>query len=143
VEYLGLLLDRVESPHPADPEQDLLAEAVLGPTAVEAVGHAAGVVRVLVDVRVEHVELDPPHVSDPELRDEGLAREVDGNPGPVYKRERHGVWVHDGVPLFLPTVGVEALAEIAFPVEKPDADHGDPEAAGRFEVVSCEDPETS
>ena len=51
--------------------------------------------------------------------------------------------VHDGVALFLPTVCVEALAEIALPVEKPDADHGHPEAAGCFEVVPREDPKTS
>ena len=61
---------------------------------------------------------------------------------PVYQRQRHGVWVHDRVTLFLPTIGVEALAEIALPVEQADPDHGHPEAACRLEVVPSEDPET-
>ena len=80
MEDLGLFLDGVESPDAADTEKHLLAEAVLGPTAVEAVGHAAGIVGVLLDVGVEHVQLDAPHVGDPDLGDEGLAGEVDGDP---------------------------------------------------------------
>ncbi len=52
------------------------------------------------------------------------------------------MWVHDRVTLFLPTIGVEALTEIAFPVEQADPDHRHPEAACRLEVVPSEDAET-
>ena len=62
------------------PEQDLLAEAVLGAPAVEAVRHGPQVVGVLVDVRVEQVQLHPPDVGDPDLSDQGLAGQVDGDP---------------------------------------------------------------
>ncbi len=143
MEYLGLFLDRVQSPDPADPEEDLLTQAVLGAPAVKAVGHAAGVVGVFLDVGVEHVQLDATHVGDPQLGDKCLPGEVDGDPRPVYQRQGHGVRVHDRVALFLPTVGVQALAEIALPVEQSDPDHRHPEAAGRLEVVTSEDPETS
>ena len=42
VEHLGVDAERVERPHAADAEQDLLAQPVLGVAAVEAVGDVAG-----------------------------------------------------------------------------------------------------
>ena len=69
VEHLGVDAEGVERPHAADAEEDLLAQAVLGVAAVEAVGDRADLGRVLVDVGVEEVERDAAHL--------GLAR-----PGP-------------------------------------------------------------
>ena len=42
-----------------------------------------------------------------------------------------------------PPVGIEALAEVPLPVEQAHTHHGDPEAAGRFQVVPGQDPEAS
>ena len=123
MENLGLLVQRLERPDAADAEQDLLAEPVLGAPAVEAVGDGPQLVRVFVDVGVEQVQLDPPDLGHPDLGDEGLPGQVDGDPGPVHRREGHGVGVHHGVALLLPPVGVELLAEIALPVQQADADH--------------------
>ena len=49
--------------------------------------------------------------------------------------------VHHRVALLLPPVGVEALAEVALPVQQAYADHGDAEAARRLEVVAGQYPE--
>ena len=57
--------ERVEGPHAADAEQDLLAETVLRAPAVEAVGDFAQFVGVLVDVGVEQVQLDAPDAAPP------------------------------------------------------------------------------
>ena len=51
--------------------------------------------------------------------------------------------VHYGVALFLPAVGIEPLAEIALAVQQADADHRHPEAAGRFQMVPGQNPETA
>ena len=53
MEYLRLFLERIEGAHPAYAEQDLLAQAVLGPAAVEAVRDFSQFIAVLVDVGVE------------------------------------------------------------------------------------------
>ena len=68
VEHLGVDAERVERPHAADAEEDLLAQAVLGVAAVEPVGDLAQVVGVLVDVGVEQVERDAADVGPPDLR---------------------------------------------------------------------------
>ena len=67
VEHLGVDADRLEGPHAADAEQDLLAEPVLGVAAVEPVGDAAHLVRVLLDVGVEEVERHPADLGLPQL----------------------------------------------------------------------------
>ena len=86
----GCSSEGLEGPHPADAEQDLLAEAVLGAPAVEPVGDCPQVVVVLVDVGVEQVQLDPPDVGQPDLGRQGLAGQVDGDPG-AFDRGR-GPW---------------------------------------------------
>jgi hypothetical protein len=53
VEDLGRLAHGLEGAHAADAEEDLLAQPVLGVAAVEAVGHLATGLVVLLDVGVE------------------------------------------------------------------------------------------
>ncbi len=111
--------------------------------AVEPVCDRPQVVGVLVDVGVQQVQLHPPDVRHPELGDQGLPGQVDGDPGPVHRREGHGVGVHHGVALFLPAVSVEPLAEVALPVQQAHADHRYPKAASRLQVVAGQDPEAA
>ena len=78
VEHLGRLADRVEGPHAADAEQDLLAHAVLlRVAAVEAVGDDAALGVVLVDVGVEQVQPDAADVGPPDLGVQRRAGQVD------------------------------------------------------------------
>ncbi len=53
------------------------------------------------------------------------------------------VGVEQGVALLLPAVGVEALAEVAVPVEQPDADQRHAEVARRLEVVAGQHAEAA
>ncbi len=133
----------LQRPHPADAEQDLLADPVLGAAAVEAVGDGPQLVVVVVDVGVEQVQLDPADLRHPDLGDQGLAGQVDGDPGPVDGVEGHGVGVEHRVALLLPAVGVELLAEVALPVQQADADERDPQAAGRLQVVAGQDAQAA
>ena len=137
------LADGVEGPHAADAEQDLLADAVLGAAAVEAVGDQAALGVVLVDVGVEQVEPDAADVGPPDLGDDGHAGQVDLDARTLDERQRHGVGVEGREALLLPAVGVELLAEVALAVEEPDADERHAELAGRLEVVAGQHAEAA
>ena len=77
VEHLRVEPERLQRAHAADAEQDLLADAVLGVAAVQAVGHRATFRGVAVDVGVQQVQPDPADVGPPDLGLEGLAGQVD------------------------------------------------------------------
>ena len=142
VEHLRLDAHGLQRPHAADAEQDLLAQPVLGVAAVEAVGDLADLVGVLVDVGVEEVQRHPSRARLPHLGDQRHAGQVDLHPHPS-----HGVSAmtcgSSRIALLLPAVGVEALAEVAVPVEQADADEGHAEVAGRLEVVARQHAEAA
>ena len=69
------------------------------------------------------------------------AGEVDLDLHVVAPGERHDVRVEQRVALLLPAVGVEALAEVAVPVEQTDPDERDAQVARRLEVVTGEHAE--
>ena len=62
---------------------------------------------------------------------------------PLQQGQRQLVGVEDGVVLLLPAVPGQGLAEVAVPVEQPDADQRDAEVAGRLEMVAGEDAEAA
>jgi hypothetical protein len=43
----------------------------------------------------------------------------------------------------LPAVAVQTLLEVALVVIEPDADQGDPEIRGAFDVIAGKNPETT
>ena len=77
----------------------------------------------------------------PDAGGEKLTAQVDGDPGVLDRCQGHGVGVHTRIALLLPPVGIEALSEVALPVEKAHSDHRHPQAAGRLEVVPGQYPE--
>src|SRR3546814_10761685 len=93
VEHLSVDPERIEGPHTADAEEDLLAQAVLGVASVEAVGYAAHLRRVLVDVGVEQVQRDAPDLGLPDASHERRARQVDLDADAIAGRDGHGVRV--------------------------------------------------
>ena len=133
----------------ADAEQHLLAEAVLGVAAVEAVGDVADQLAVLLDVGVEQQQRDAADLGHPDAGGQGLAAGQaeddlgDGAVGLAQQRERQAVGVEDRVALLLPAVAGQGLAEVAVPVEQADADDRDAEVAGGLEVVAGEDAEAA
>ena len=83
VEHLGLGRAghpgvRPDRPHPADAEQHLLAQPVLGVAAVQPVGDRADDLAVLLDVGVEQQQGHPADLRDPDARGERLV--VPGSP---------------------------------------------------------------
>ncbi len=142
VEDLGPEAERVQRPHPADAEEDLLPEAVLAAAAVEAVGDRALHRGVAVHVRVEQEQRHAAHVRPPELREQ---RSAVGQPHVDAQRQalavgdqlqRQLLRVEGGVRLDLPAVGGQGLPEVPRPVEQPHADQRHAEVTGRLEVVA-------
>ncbi len=143
VEHLGIQAQRLQGAHTADAEEDLLADAVLGVAAVQAVRHQPAVRGVALHVAVQQVELHPPDVGSPDLGLQRLAREVDGDPHAIAAGQRQRVGIELGEALLLHPVDGEELAEVARAVEEPYADERDAEVARRLEVVAGEDTETA
>ena len=133
VEHGRLDPERRQRPDAADPEQQLLADAVLAVAAVERVGEP---------VDLEQVERDRADLLAPDGGFDRLPAEVD--------RDRDGLagdadrlridWL---VVLGLPAVRVDPLPEVAAAVEQADADERHPELRRRLEVVAGEDAEAA
>ena len=139
---VGLEAEGAQGAHAADAEHDLLAQTVVLVAAVEAVGDGDAVGRVALDVGVEHVELDATDIGPPHVRLHLVAGEVDRDlDAGVVEPERLRGEVGDA--LLLPTVGVEALAEVALGVQQADADQRDAEVRRRLEVVAGEHAEAA
>ncbi len=118
MEHAGLVAQRLERPHSADAQDDLLLDARLAIAAVEPRGELAIPRRVFLEIRVEEVERDPAEAHAPDghqdrpiaqrnRRDAGLAlgrqRMLDGRIGPVEAL----------VALFLPSFGGDVLVKVA------------------------------
>ena len=136
VEDLGIDTHRLQGPHPADAEQDLLADPVLRSAAVEAVGDGAKLVVVVLHVGIEEVQLHPPDLRQPQLGFQRRARNVDGDPDAIDQVQGHAVRVEHRVALLLPPFGVEVLAEVPQAVHQAHPGQGYAEAAGRLQVVA-------
>ncbi|WP_343043574.1 hypothetical protein [Nocardioides piscis] len=121
-----------QRPHPAHPEEQLLAQAVLGVPAIQPVRHVAVVLRVLLDVGVEEQQRDAAHVGDEDAGEQvWSARHGDRDSGarPVgLTQELEGelVGIEDGIGLLLPAVARQRLLEVAVPIEQPDPTTGMP-----------------
>ena len=137
-----------DGPHAADPEQQLLLQAVILAAAVEPVGDQAGGGVVLLDVRVEHQQRYATNGGDPDLgmQDPALRQvERDAHRLPVALEGlyRQTLRIEGRVALKLPTVARERLAEVAGSVEQADADDRDAEVARCLEVVAGQNTETA
>ena len=140
VEHVGLDAQELQGPHPAYAEENLLADPHFLVAAVELAGDLAILGRVLRHVGVQQVQGDPAHADVPDL---GL----DVPPGELHLHHgRRVVAEHLGdgeivevVPreqLELPSVGVEALAEVALLVQQSHPHQRDAQLGGALEVVA-------
>jgi len=97
--------------HPADAEQHLLQQPVVGAAAVQPVGDVPGERVVVGHVRVEQQQRHPAHLGDPDLGvQHPVLRQVDADPRGLAVRlleqgERHSAGVEAGVVLELPALG--------------------------------------
>ena len=140
---------RADGPHPADADEDLLPDALVLVAAVEPVGDAAQVRLVLLDVGVEQQQRHPPDGRLPhphaeraagghrDLDEDGLAR------GIGEQLQGQALRVERGVVLELPAVQRQRLAEVARPVQQPDADQRHAQVGRGLEVVAGQHPEAA
>ena len=148
VEHVRLEPERGQGADAADPEQDLLPQAMLGVAAVEAVGDDTRLGRVVGQVRVEQEQADPPDLDPPHLRVHGDARDVDRDAdrravGPRRERHRQHRGVQRRVVLLLQPARRERLPEVARAVEEADAGERHAEVARRLEVVAGQHAEAA
>src|SRR5205085_200846 len=61
----------------------------------------------------------------------------------AFEDERQGEEIVFGIALLLPAVGVQILAEIAFPVHQADADERHAEVARTLQVIAGQNAETA
>ena len=124
------------------PEHDLLAQAVLGVAAVQAVGDAAPSGCCL-DRGVEQVQRDPADLRPASTHRDGVAGDVDVDLHAGVGVSASAVRVEAGEALLLAAVGVEALAEVALGVQQADrrrAARRDRDAALRWSPASTPRP---
>ncbi len=145
----GLDAERVQRPHAADAEQQVLAQAHVGVAHVEARGDPAVGDVVLRPVGVEQQQRHAAHVDPPDLRDQlALApeRDRDGDRLAVVARDeraRDPVGVRVDPVLVLPARGVDALAEVAVAVHQADRDQRHGQVGGLLEDVAGEHAEAA
>ncbi len=135
----GVVAERSQHAHAADPEQHLLAEPIAVVAAVEMVGQRPVLGRILGKVGVE--EIDGHGVPGETLDVVHPGAQLDGAPldshrGPhrklldgVVDRPHHGL-------LALTPLRVEALVEVALAVEQAHRDHGHAEVGRRPDGVA-------
>jgi hypothetical protein len=127
----GIPAQRAEGPHrahPADAEQQLLAQPVVAAAAVQPVGDLVQVGLVLLHVGVEQQQRDAADLGHPDLRGQHAARgqahlHVHRRAGGVPEQlQGQAVRVVGRVPLGLPAVGRQRLGEVTVPVQQADPD---------------------
>ncbi len=131
VEHGGPKAQRSERTYAADPEQELLPDAVLAVAAVESVREP---------VDLEQVQRHGAHVLAPDRGGEHLPLEVDLDRDRLAD-EACRLRVDRLVVLRLSAGRVDALLEIAAAIEQADADDRDAELGRRLQVVAREDAE--
>ncbi len=138
-----------QRPHAAHPQQQLLAQPVLGRPAIQPVRDQPVRLGVLLEVGVEQQQRHPAHGRHP---DPGQQVRAVGHPdrdrGPravrlVQERQRQPVRVEHRVALLLPALPRQGLLEVAVPVQQADAHDRHPEVAGRLQVVAREDAQAA
>ena len=148
----GMPAQRAERPHrahPADAEQQFLAQPVVAAAAVQPVGDLVQVGLVLLHVGVEQQQRDPADLGHPDLRGQLAARgqahpDVHRRAGFVAEQlQGQAVRVVGRVPLGLPAVGRQRLGEVAVPVQQADPDQRHAQVAGGLQVVPGQDAQAA
>ena len=145
MKHLLFHTEQLEGSYPADAEQYLLANPVFLTTTIEAVGDRATLGVVVVDVGVHEIQRDAPHLGQPDAGPQGGAgqihlhmrlRTISGHTGGHRGRQCHEMGVEYRVLLHLQALGVEALTEVALAIEQTHPGEGNPQGAGRLQVIA-------
>ena len=131
-----------------DAEDQLLVEPHLPAADVQDVGDRPIREGVLGDVGVEQQHRHAPDLGQPhgdrQVAAGQLHRDGQRQPGGVLDpADREAAQVVVGVVVFLVSVGIDRLAEVAVPVQQPDTDRRQGHVAGRLHVVAGEDAQAA
>ena len=146
VEDLGVDAERLEGPHAADAEQDLLADAVLGVAAVEAVGDEP---RSSAGSRRRRRRAGRAGRGPTSARQTCATQRLAGRGRPATRTpvapasSAMACGSRSGKRSCCQPSAVELLAEVAVAVEEADADERHAEVAGRLEVVAGQHAEAA
>ncbi len=133
----------------ADAEDHLLQQSVIGPAAVQSVGHRTFVGTVLLDVAVQQQQRHPADVGPADVgRDAAVARKVDVHRdrpslGIPDQRQWQVVRVEQRVALLLPPFHRQRLPEVAGAVEQPHTNDRHAQVGSRLEVVTGQDAQAA
>jgi hypothetical protein len=140
--------DGLKSAEATDAEQQFLADAGAGVAAVEAGGEEAVIGRIVVDIGIEKKEVAAADFDAPDFGVNGASASVDvddNRTAGFSDGNFHGKLGDVGLQVFflLPAIAIEALTEISLTVKEADADEGDGEIGGAFDVISSEHAEAA
>ena len=140
--------ERPDRPDAADAEDELLVQPHLATADVEDVRDRPVLDGVLGDVGVEQQDRHAADLGKPDRHGQVAPGKLDpdGQRQAVLvldARERQAREVVVGVVVLLVAVRVDRLAEVALPIEQPDAEERQRHVAGRLHVVAGEDPEAA
>ena len=141
VMHRGLPPQRGQSPCATNPQHHLLIETMMAVATVETVGDATVVLTVRFEVRVQDEKRDPAHIDAPHPCGDVSAGEWDAHhharvQGPELER------INRWVVLRLTTIG-DLLIEVPVSIEEPDTGQRESPIAGRLQMITGEDPETT
>ena len=133
VEHLRRQSESTQGAHTGDAKHHLLAQSVLNVASVESVGDAW---------RVEQIQRNAANIGAPDSHVDGLASEVEAHVQ-IGVGQRHARGLEPREPLLLPTVGVEALAEIALAVEQTNSNQRYAKIGRGLEVIARQHAEAA
>ena len=140
--HVGLELQGLEKPPPADPQHDFLLQPQLRSTSVKLARDTAASGEIGNVVAVEQVQVQPAHLHLPRAQPEAVARHANLQPQPFAIRCRDG---RDGqltriivrIQRLLSALLIDRLAKVALLVQQTNPHDRYAEIARGLELISC------
>ena len=148
VEDAGINAQRFQSAQSAYAEQQLLADSNAKVPTVQAGGKLAIFRSIALDIGVEQQQIATADFNAPHLSLDAAAASfnLDHHRTAIFAdRDLHRQLVDIGLEIFLalPSVEIEALAEVALAIKQADTDQRNVEIGGAFDVISSQHPEAA
>ena len=148
VNHARFAADGFQRPHAADAQQQLLQQAHPFAAAVQAASEVAQLGVRVIGGGVQKQQAHAPHLRLPDLRADRAAAQRDfddarparGVADQFQRQQGRIVMERLGV---LPTLGVDALAEVAFAVKQADPNQRHAQVRGAFEVIAGQDAQAA
>ena len=141
-------MQRLERPHTADTQQNLLFEPVLPIAAVQVMRHPAILLEIGLVIGVEQVQVGTSHPAKPDAGRERTSRQGNRHGRPVAHRIAHGLdrqlrEVLCFVSRLLSPLSGEFLSKITVPVQQSDRDHRHVLVGRLLQIVAGQDAQTA